>query len=92
MGDSPTGDLKDAQDRPIFPKGAICSINVEELSLPPAGSGLIHITDVCLEASAYLEQFEKRMLRPPGLVGQEAIPPAERVCTATRSWSRRSSC
>ncbi len=58
MGDSPIGNLKDAQNRPILPKGAVCGIDVEELSLPLAGSELIKITEVSPEAAAYLEHFE----------------------------------
>lgn len=53
-------------------KGAICPIDVEQVSLPPPGTKPISIAAASPTAAAYLEEFRSRMLRERSQVDWES--------------------
>ena len=54
-------------------KGAVCPINVEQLSLPPPGTIPVELASVSPTAAAYLENFSRTMLRRSDAVDWEAL-------------------
>ena len=54
-----------------LPKGAVCPIDVERLSLPPEGTVPVQLADISPTACAYLSTFRKRMLKTDDLVDWE---------------------
>ena len=61
----------EAQAGGRLPKGAICPIDVERLSLPPPGTVPVQLADVSPTACAYLSKFRERMLKKDDLVDWE---------------------
>ncbi len=49
----------------MLPKGAMCSVDVEELALPPPGTIPAKLVDICPLAAEYFSDVAGRMLREP---------------------------
>ena len=53
----------DSKGRPRLPKGSLCTLDVEEIALPPTTSTeLVELVEVCPEAAAYFDQMTTLML------------------------------
>ena len=53
----------DNKGRSVSFRGSSCALNVDEVSLPPAGTLLLPTTDIAEEVNVYLRCWHTRMLR-----------------------------
>ncbi|CAK0879893.1 unnamed protein product, partial [Prorocentrum cordatum] len=73
-GDGATVALgKDSKGREMLPKGAMCSVDVEELALPPPGTIPAKLADICPLAAEYFSDVAGGMLREPSKAMDEEL-------------------
>ena len=68
----------DSGGRPHLPKGAICEIDVEEISLPEPGTIMVPLVDTCPEAACYFKTMDDTMLISPARLDR-AAPKTQKV-------------
>ena len=63
----------DSGGRPLLPKGAVCEIDVEEISLPEPGTIMVPLVDICPEAAYYFKTMDDTMLIAPAHLDRAAL-------------------
>eukprot|EP00972_Heterocapsa_arctica_P012117 1777789-Heterocapsa_arctica.AAC.1 len=57
----------------MLPKGAVCLIDVEDVSLPPPGTIVVPLVEVCPEAAHYFRTMRETMSVPERRLDYEAL-------------------
>ena len=65
--------MVDSGGRPLLPKGAICEIDVEEISLPEPGTIMAPLVDICPDAAYYFKTMDDTMLIAPARLDRAAL-------------------